>query len=162
VAYLLQISVKPLKFETMRTIEVRLYQFDELSEQAKKNVIEANYDINVDHYWWDFTYEDSEEIGIKITEFDLYHRTINGKLLLDPAEVKKLVVKNHGKQCGTYQYAMSWDMRHEIDQDEFLRGMLREYLKMLQENYDYYTSEEAIIETIRANEYEFTEDGEMY
>jgi predicted transcriptional regulator len=32
---------------------------------------------------------------------------------------------------------------------------------MLQKEYEYLTSEEAIIETIEANEYEFTEKGEM-
>jgi len=33
---------------------------------------------------------------------------------------------------------------------------------MLQKEYEYETSEEAIVETIKANEYEFTEDGNLY
>lgn len=44
---------------------------------------------------------------------------------------------------------------------EFLRSLLEDYRIMLQKEYEYLTSEEAIIETIEANEYEFTEKGEM-
>ena len=32
---------------------------------------------------------------------------------------------------------------------------------MLRNEYEYLTSEEAVIESIRANEYEFTEDGKL-
>jgi hypothetical protein len=42
-----------------------------------------------------------------------------------------------------------------------LKDILYEYLEMLRQEYEYQTSEEAIIETIEANEYTFLEDGTM-
>ena len=47
----------------------------------------------------------------------------------------------------------------ETAKDEFKKSILEDYSIMLQEEYEYLTSEEAIIETIEANEYEFTENG---
>lgn len=46
-------------------------------------------------------------------------------------------------------------------EEEFLSDLKGEYSAMLRRNYDYLTSREAIIESIKANDYEFTEEGEM-
>mgnify|MGYP001610197951 FL=1 len=45
--------------------------------------------------------------------------------------------------------------------EEFLRDLEHAYLGMLRREYEYETSAEAIRETVIANEYEFTEDGEL-
>ncbi len=50
----------------------------------------------------------------------------------------------------------------ENDEDEFLKELLEDYRIILQKEYEYQTSEEAIIGTIEANEYEFTQDGKMF
>ena len=46
----------------------------------------------------------------------------------------------------------------EIEGD-FLNSLCGDYLIMLRNDYEYMTSKAAIIETIEANEYEFTVDG---
>lgn len=50
--------------------------FDELSESAKEHALNRLGDINVDQGWWDFTYEDAENIGLEITSFS--ERDIDG------------------------------------------------------------------------------------
>lgn len=45
--------------------------------------------------------------------------------------------------------------------EELLRDLEHCYLTMLRNEYEYQTSEEQIKESIRANEYEFTEDGSL-
>lgn len=55
----------------------------------------------------------------------------------------------------------SWEIETEDIDDEFLRSLCEDYRIMLQQEYDYLTSEEAIIETIKANEYEFDEEGNL-
>jgi hypothetical protein len=45
---------------------------------------------------------------------------------------------------------------------EFLHNLLEDYRVMLQQEYDYLTSKDAVIETINANEYDFTEDGKLW
>ena len=49
----------------------------------------------------------------------------------------------------------------ELEED-FNKSLAGDYLKMLKDEYEYQSSEEAIIETIEANEYEFTADGELF
>lgn len=44
-------------------------------------------------------------------------------------------------------------------EEDFRKALLQDYLSMLQGEYDYQTSEEQVLECIRANEYLFTEDG---
>ena len=45
---------------------------------------------------------------------------------------------------------------------EFRRSILEDYRIILQTEFEYLTSEEAIVEIIEANEYEFTADGHIY
>ena len=170
----------------MRTIEVSLYKFNELSEEAKEKAVQNLYDINVDYEWWCHTYEDAEQIGLKITGFDLdRNRHATGDLLLSAAEVAQNILNNHGEQCSTCQTAQSfldtftplfaeymdetsehyesYEREQELNdlETEFLNELLEDYSIMLQNESEYLTSEEAIIETIEANEYEFLGNGEL-
>lgn len=52
------------------------------------------------------------------------------------------------------------DEAEEVAND-FRRALLEDYLSILRREYDYLTSEEAIKESIEANGYEFTEDGDL-
>lgn len=91
----------------MKEITVKLYKYDELSDLAKDVALERFYDINVDCDWWDFTEDDAEQIGLDITEFDLYHREIKGKFLDSGEGVANLIIKNHGDKTETYKDANS-------------------------------------------------------
>lgn len=48
-----------------------------------------------------------------------------------------------------------------IDVDDWFYGLCEELLSMLKKEYEGLTSEEAIIETIKANDYLFTSDGRL-
>ena len=41
----------------MRTETIKLYKFEELSEEVQEKVIEKKYDINLHHEWWESIYE---------------------------------------------------------------------------------------------------------
>ena len=70
---------------------------------------------------------------------------------------------NHGgsyKRIADYLESKGEEIENKL---ESLKNQLCSKLYSdLQEEYEYLTSEEAIIETIEANEYEFTEEGEIY
>ena len=156
----------------MKQITIKTYSFDELSEEAKKKAIEKYADINTDDEWYEYLEEDAENIGIQITDFDIYRYECNGKLKTSALESIEKVLKEHGKTCETYKIALkhkaiierincgkeSEDQYYDAVED-YLTDMLAAYLTMLQEDYEYKTSEEAIIETIEANDYQFTEEG---
>jgi hypothetical protein len=158
----------------MKIVKTKVYQFKELSETAKKKALEKLYDINVDYDWWDSVYDDAEQIGLKITSFDIYHKDITGELTLDIQESCKAIMENHGEKCETYKTAKTYleqfnkisdENREDENEDltaEYEHDLLEDYLVMLSNEYDYMTSEQAIVETIEANEYDFTEDGRIF
>ena len=56
----------------MRTIEIKVYKFDELDKQTKEKVIENYRDINVeDLSWYYWIQEDFNRLGLEIQAFDL-------------------------------------------------------------------------------------------
>lgn len=163
----------------MRVIETKVFLFNELNEEAKQKAIENSYGFNTDYGWWDFIYEDAKEIGLKITGFDLDRRRhASGEFILSACEVAQNILNNHGESCETFKTASNFmevfqpifdryveteegeDELIEIE-DEFLNDLLEDYSILLQNEFEYLESDEAIIEYIEANDYEFTEDGKM-
>lgn len=172
----------------MRTITTTktVYTFDELSETAKEKAIEKCHSINVDFEWWENVYEDAENIGLKISGFDIgWGGYVKGNFLLSACEVSQSILNNHGETTETYKTAEdflgTWqpvfdDYMDESSENyesreyedkmldieaEFLRSLCEDYRIMLQREYEYLTSAEAIVETFKANEYEFDEEGNI-
>jgi len=141
----------------------------------------------VDVDWWESVYEDAEMVGLGITGFDIGRgNMISGDFAEYGLEVARLIVENHGETTETYLVATDFlnewkaakkkaiedgedsdcvedgdfDEAEEIE-SEFKRALMEEYLSILRNDYEYLTSEESIIETIQANEYEFTADGKL-
>jgi len=172
----------------MKTKTINLYEFDELSDKAKEKAINSLLDINVSHEWWEWTYEDAKNIGLIITSFDI-DSYCKGNLEVSLSECCDLIFKNHPELCDTYTDAMDYEKRwgelvkkysdgvntdevaegNEYDFDneanelesEFTRALLEDYRIILRKEYEYLTSNQAIIETIKANEYTFTENGKL-
>lgn len=164
----------------MRTLRLKVYKFDELSDEAQQNALNELSDINVDPNWWDFTYEDAKDIGLKITSFNLdRNRHANGEFILAANEVAQNVLNYHGENCETYKITVSfmevWQpifntyMETEEGEDElmeieeqYLKDLLSEYSQILQNESEYLQSKESIKETILANDWDFLENGKMY
>lgn len=169
------------------TVKTEVFKFAELSEEGQQAAIEGLYDLNVDHDWWDFTYTDADNIGLKITSFDLDRATIEGQFTGDMDEVCRSIAKEHGHTCETHQtaakyleaykksfaawqdtkdqadgYQFNESFEHDDMEAEFLCDLLEDYRVMLQKEYDYLTGKEAIKESIEANDYEFTAEGKKY
>lgn len=93
----------------MKTIRTKVYQFKELTEQAQQKAIEQFSDINVDYDWWQSTYEDAANIGLKITSFGLdRNRHATGQFTECANEVAAKILAGHGKDCETYKTAQSY------------------------------------------------------
>ncbi len=129
------------------------------------------------------------ELKIKVNEFDIYRRTIN-ITIEDSFETAEKIINFFGKKSSIVYIAKTFirdrdtlvkkygegnekdgygvkeefwsDYDEEIEylEEEFRREIAEEILSMLTCDYEYETSDDGIKETILANEYEFTEDGE--
>ena len=150
----------------IKVTKTTVYPFDELLEEAKEKAVQGLWDINLQLEWWESTFEDAANVGIKITEFELDRGSYCHGVIDDVVITAKKILKEHGDTCETYQTAKNY--LNEIQQDsdgdldnEFRLSILEDYRIILQKEYEYLGSEDAIIETIKANEYEFTEDGKL-
>lgn len=171
----------------MKTKTYTVYKFDELPEEGKRKAVEKYYDINGSYDWWNFIYEDAEQIGLKISEFDIDRASYcNATFTAGAVETAHKIEKEHGETCETYKTAKAFlaerdaivenaprdengDFEDESALDElldeceaeFLKSLCEDYRIILTKEYEYLTSEEAIIEALRCNDYDFTENGEI-
>jgi len=175
----------------MRIIETEVYTFDELSDGAKENAINELREINVEHDWWDCTYETFRELGIRIEHFDLGRRSEIGIDLIEThhevainiistfgenglkanaeyfIEQRDKLVKELGEGDEVAGYSVKegneikFDLRVETIEEYYFNGLKRDILHWLRCEFEYLMSDEAIIDTIEANEYEFTKEGKL-
>jgi len=61
-------------------------------------------------------------------------------------------------------FVSEYDLDQKLDEveNEFLLAICEDYRIILTKEYEYLTSEESIIETIAANNYDFTADGKLF
>lgn len=171
----------------MRTEEIKVYKYEELSKKAKEKSREWYLEGALDYDWWDFIYEDAERAGIKITSFDLYRHEISGNFTDHADLVAHKIMNDHGEDCETYKTAKdytkkrdelfsewprdedrefvdTWNLDDELDglDEEFLQSILEDYLIILRHELEYLESDAKVEESIIANEYEFTENGKIW
>jgi hypothetical protein len=205
----------------MRTIETKLYRFEELSKEAQEKAIEKNSTINVDHDFWHENVieewkEKLENIGFSETEIRFsgfwsqgdgasfiskrsYFKSILNYFDLDykiRPNVLKLIedekidfwcnveARKYSPYCfyvherttefnldfglptgnypnlEKYLYEILIDLNDLIYQE--IVSINKEIYRSLEKEYDYLTKPEEIKETLIANDYEFTEEGEIY
>lgn len=170
----------------MKTKTITLYAFDELTDEAKEKARNWYREVCIDYDWWQSTYDDAERIGLNITEFDLGGRKhIKGHITDTVQGVCTRIMAEHGKSCETYKLAETWlaksttltslieakcdnEAKEELDrleaeqeenEAEFEQALLEEYFTLLDHEYEYLQSDEHVDESIRCNEYTFTETG---
>ena len=175
----------------MKTVTINLYQFSELSNESQAKAVSRLRDINTDFDWWDSVYEDAEQVNLKIKGFDIDRGSyVKAEFIGSAYNTANLIILNHGESCETYKTAKSFiedwnnlvskysdgiktdtvteDNEYDFDNEaddlevEFLKSISEDYRIILSKEYDYRTNDEAIIETIEANDYCFTENGILH
>ena len=163
----------------MKTIEIKVYKFDELDEQTKERVIDNYRFINVeDTFWYDSIQEEFDELGISITAFNLDRNTAT--IEIGDFQITSIkIIEEFGDNVLIKQTAKNYldeynkiESNFEDDEDCFieLEKLDEEYekeysediLSYLRSSYDWEISDEAITETIEANDYDFTTEGKIY
>jgi hypothetical protein len=169
----------------MKNHIITTYSFAELSKEAQQTALSDLQDINVDYDWWESVYDDAENIGAKITSFDM-DRYCNMEFIDSAIAIAENILKEHGENCPTFKTAQkfmaAWQpifndymdetsKNYESSESEdemleldnvFKQSLEEDYRIMLSKEYEYLTSDEAIKETIEANDYEFLSTGKMY
>lgn len=164
----------------MRTIEIKVYKFEELDKQTKEKVIDNYRYINVEHStWYEWIKEDFSTLKLEIQEFDLGRRNYV-KIYIDNFEETsnniidefgdsvpiKQTAKNYIDEYNKIQanYKEDEDIERELEilDEEYQKEYSKDILSYLRESYEWEISDEAIIEEMRSNDYDFTIEGKIY
>lgn len=165
----------------MKEIITKVYEYNELSDKAKEKARNWYREGALDYDWWDSTYEDAANIGLKIKSFDLdRNRHATGEFTIPAAHVAERIVNEHGKDCETFKTAKAfiakcqklesnppkdeseWNDKQDEQDAEFLKSILEDYSIILQNEYEYLLGDEQVEECIIANEYDFKECGSRF
>ena len=164
----------------MKTIEIKVYKFDELDKQTREKVIEYYRYINVeDTFWYDWIKEDFIRLGLEIQEFDLGRRNYIKIYIDNFKDTSESILQEFGDSVGVKQTAKNYldeyekilsnfkedeDIERELEilDEKYEKEYSEDILSYIRLNYDWETSDEAIYQTIEANDYNFTWNGEIF
>lgn len=155
----------------MKTVEIKLYKFNELSEDTQKKVIQDwRYD---GEYLWidddiDILKQFAEDFNITIKDYELspyshsYIKydtsTLDTDIDIHSLESKKDDSYLYGFMLEEYKKQLKYTSDKEYS---FNQAMECGKIYIIKEM-EYQNSDEYIEESITINEYDFTEDGEIY
>ena len=164
----------------MKTIKIKVYKFDELDKQTKEKVIENYRNINVEDFqWYDWIKDDFNRLGLEIQGFDLGRRNYVKIYIDNLEETSKNIIEEYGDSVLIKQTAKNYineyekiqanfkedeDIEREVEllDEQYEKEYSEDILSYLRSSYDWEISDEAITETIEANDYDFTTDGKIY
>jgi hypothetical protein len=161
----------------MKTIEVTLYKFDELSDKAKEFAVQDNIHIMTDFgsYWDEIFLWQLKDVGISVDSFDLNRREIEVDFYEDLNDVCANVVKDFkgseiAEMCANYLTSVEAQLAFDETDDDMLEDMEMvfiydlkcELLNMFQREYDYLTDADVIADYLLTNEYDFDINGKIY
>ena len=144
----------------MRTIETEVYEFHELSEQAKEN---AKIELVSEYFWSDEAiaslYAFAEEIGIKITNYSIdwdnyANSSIDWEWIVDEHKDDLSVEELTG-------YIMDYPLIETWNRDKDVDDAIYSWLYNCHQDYIFQFTDEYMIDHCIANEYEFTKDGTL-
>lgn len=154
-------------------------KYDELSEETKEKVLKKFHDINIDHEWWDPTIDQIKneledefglyDIEIKFSGFASQGdgASFTGKIIefgkfLEKTKIESCIWFNRGSLNYVHENTVSCDFEDlESQIEEWRHNKCREIYHELETEYDYLTSDKAIEETLKINDYEFDEEGNL-
>lgn len=137
------------------TITRTYLKFNELTDSQKKIVLDKMRDINVDDdYWHDFV---TDEFKAKLADLGYTNVKTQFSGFWSQGDGASFSGEKEGLEITTSgRYCHSGSMQCESDSLlKDARKLANEYYRDLQKEYEYLTSDECIIETIEANDYEF-------
>lgn len=171
----------------MRTIQINLYKFEELSPESQEKTLNALRLINIYPDWYNHIYEDAEQIGMKINNFDLQGRGRDIDFdIKNVWRTKKLIRDSREQNSDEYELTQIFNQNiaeliQQLGEDErpnavkrfdsnvarlekqFKSDLGEIYLTLLEKDYEYRISNEQVKDTIIGIGYEFLQEGgEIY
>ena len=164
----------------MRTIEITLYKFDELSEEAQAKAIK-NHQRHSNYDWWDCIEMNAKECGVIIDSFDTYRGYISASFKWNAEDVAHGLIKFWGEDSDIGEISKKFladrealyinyndDECEEFSEkedelvDEFHSDVSHYFLTQLRNELEWIESDEYAKEYLSDMDYDFVEDGTEY
>ena len=164
----------------MKTIEIKVYKFEELDKQTKEKVIDNYRYINVeDTFWYECIKDDFNRLGLEIRSFDLDRGSFAEIHIEDFEETSNNIIDEFGDNVPIQKTAKNYidefnkiqanfkedeDIERELEilDEVYQREYSEDILSYLRAEYEYQISDEALDEFFMNNDYDFTTEGKIY
>lgn len=148
----------------MKQIVTTLYTFDELPQEAKQKALNENYFINTEYpnEWYQYYIDELYDIGFEVVELELWQNKLAIHPKIELRDIAFRIMKYFEPNGRLYTIAkMKIENENDENFDDFIDRISDEYLRLINEEMEHLESEEAIIETFRANDYHFDLSGKI-
>ena len=159
----------------METVEITVYSFDELSDEAKEKA-RAWWTDGLDYPWWKDTQESIrafvEHFGASVKDWSLGSGSGRDYIKTDitPAHFRGRQLKDYDREYMPTGYCLDNDLwttfydewKQTGDPAYAFQQAIEATICAVQNDIDYQYSNECVDENLRANEYRFTEDGKFF
>lgn len=141
----------------MRTIEVKVYKFDELSDNAKEN---AKRQLLSEYFWADAALESlkafAREIGIEITNYSVDWDCVSrSSVFWRGKPTTRFIKEDLTGYCMDYELTKTFNKTHDVD------DAIGEWLSACCKDYEYQFTDAYAADHFEANGYEFDEHGNL-
>jgi len=144
----------------MKTIEINLYEFTELTEEKQNNVLYELHDINVRDDWWENVYRDAKLAGVTIKSFS-WGRDAEINIHVDNLLITAIyITESWGEEC--LGVSASYDYLRDSNDIAYIVELEEMFLDELEQELEYLMTPEAVKRFIIFNECLFTDDGKLY
>ncbi len=157
----------------MRIMEITIYTFDELSDEAKERAIQQHRQC-VEYPWFSECLDSLKtfcsEFGVKVTDYylsDCYRASISTDAT--PKHFRGVKLSGFNREAMPTGFCFDSDLRYTFH-DEFKRtgdafyafnDALQTFLISVKKDIEWHYSDEEVTELIQINGYEFTEEGDI-
>jgi hypothetical protein len=158
----------------METIEINLYAFDELSDEAKERAREWWRD-GFDYPWWSESHESIraflDHFGVEMRDWSMGERGRDYiKTNANKGHFRGRKLRDYSRDfmpTGYYLDSALWGTFHDeweatSDPMYAFQQALESALGAIASDVEYQFTDEAVDECLRINDYQFTEDGRLY
>lgn len=144
----------------METIQVNIYDFNELSEKAKLKAL-TDYQCEAEYYWgYDSLTslkEFMKEVGVNMTDYDIdWLNPGRSRVYYEGTPHGQFIKEDLTGFCMDYPLTNTWNKTKSIG------ACIDAFLKDCANDYEYQLSEDGYNEHCNGNEIKFYEDGTIY
>ena len=158
----------------MEVIEVEIYTFDELDDEAKEKAREW-WRSDLDYPWFSESIDSIKDFcgyfGVTLKDWQIGGGSGRDYIKTDASNNnfrgKKLSEFSRGAHDGWWLDAILWDEFYDQfkktgDAKYSFEQALEEAICVIQRDIDYQYSDESVDENLRINEYKFTKEGKVW